>query len=231
MKLCPLSLNVIEKALRETYTNSRPTRDNPKESVRDVSTLFSAANVKSHHINRFAEDFWPGSANSIRMTPTLAIYRGLKRAGIDFATSVPCVNLQELLDLVGEDPDIIHVPVTREEEGVGLCAGAWMGGRRPALLMQNSGLGNCINALASLDFLYGIPLLMVISHRGCAGEPMVGQMPMGRLTDPLLDTMEIPHFSPQVEEAEETVNGAWSLAAASRRPVAVLLDLSFWRGE
>jgi sulfopyruvate decarboxylase subunit alpha len=163
------------------------------------------------------------------MTPSLAIYRGLKSAGIDFAASVPCVNLQQLLTQVDEDPHIIHLPATREEEGVGLCAGAWMGGRRPALLMQNSGLGNCINALASLDFLYGIPLLMIISHRGCAGEPMVGQMPMGRLTVPLLDAIEIPHFSPCLDEAEDTVAGAWNLAEASRRPTAILLDLDFWR--
>ena len=104
------------------------------------------------------------------MNPSLAVYQGMKRAGINFATSVPCVNLQELLALVSGDPEIIHVPVTREEEGVGICAGAWMGGRRPALLMQNSGLGNSINALASLDILYGIPLLMIISHRGGKGE-------------------------------------------------------------
>jgi sulfopyruvate decarboxylase subunit alpha len=164
------------------------------------------------------------------MNPSHSIYRGLKRAGIDFATSVPCVNLQQLLTLVEEDPNIIHVPVTREEEGVGLCDGAWMGGRRPALLMQNSGLGNCINALASLDILYGIPLLMIISHRGGRGEPMVGQVPMGQLTAPLLDAMEIPHFSPDGTEAEDAVNSAWCLAAANRRPAAVLLDLDFWRG-
>jgi sulfopyruvate decarboxylase subunit alpha len=164
------------------------------------------------------------------MKTSLAIYHGLKRAGIDFATSVPCVNLQELLDLVGKDPDIIHVPVTREEEGVGLCAGAWMGGRRPALLMQNSGLGNCINALTSLDILYGIPLLMIISHRGGRGEPMVGQVPMGRLTVPLLDAMRIPHFSPASAEAEDAVIDAWQRAEADRKPAAVLLDLDFWRG-
>ena len=164
------------------------------------------------------------------MTPSRSIYRGLKRAGVDFATSVPCVNLQQLLDLVGDDQEIIHVPVAREEEGVGLCAGAWMGGRRPALLMQNSGLGNCINALASLDFLYGIPLLMIISHRGGRGEPIIGQVPMGRFTAPLLDAMQIPHFSPASEEAEDAVNAAWELAAESRRPVAVLLELDFWRG-
>ncbi len=164
------------------------------------------------------------------MDPTLAVYRGLKRAGIDFAASVPCVNLQWLLDLLGGDPEIIHLPATREEEGVGLCAGAWMGGRRPALLMQNSGLGNSINALASLDFLYRIPLLMIVSHRGCEGEPIVGQVPMGRLTPGLLDVMEIPRFSPAPAEAEEAVVRAWGLASEKRRPVAVLLDITFWRG-
>jgi sulfopyruvate decarboxylase subunit alpha len=164
------------------------------------------------------------------MNPSLAVYQGMLRSGINFATSVPCVNLQELLALVSGDPYIIHLPVTREEEGVGICAGAWMAGRRPALLMQNSGLGNSINALASLNMLYGIPLLMIISHRGGVGEPVIGQVPMGRLTVPLLDAMAISHFEPQQGEAEETVEEAWSLAVAGCCPVAVLLDLEFWRG-
>ena len=167
----------------------------------------------------------------MQMNPSLAVCRGLKLAGINFVTSVPCVNLQELLALVGNDREIIHVPVTREEEGVGICAGAWMGGRQPALLMQNSGLGNCINALASLDMLYGIPLLMIISHRGGKGEPIVGQVPMGQLTVPLLDAMNISHFSPSPNEAEEIVSRAWEKAAEERRPVAVLLDLEFWRAK
>jgi sulfopyruvate decarboxylase subunit alpha len=164
------------------------------------------------------------------MKSSLAVYRGLKRAGIDFAASVPCINLQQLLHLVVDDHEIIHIPVTREEEGVGLCAGAWMGGRKPALIMQNSGLGNCINALASLDFLYDIPLLMIISHRGCEGETIAGQVPMGSFTPKLLDAMEVPRFSPKPAGAEETVEQAWSLAASQKRPVAVLLDLQFWRG-
>jgi sulfopyruvate decarboxylase subunit alpha len=163
------------------------------------------------------------------MNASVAVYRGLKLAGIDFATSVPCVNLQQLLNLVGKDPKMIHVPVTREEEGVGICAGAWMGGRRTTLLMQNSGLGNSINALASLDFLYKIPLLMIISHRGGEGEPIVGQVPMGRLTTKLLDCMEIARFSPLPIDAQETVAKAWDLAESMHRPVAVLLDLGFWR--
>jgi sulfopyruvate decarboxylase subunit alpha len=166
-----------------------------------------------------------------QMNPSLAVYRGLKRAGINFATSVPCVNLQELLTLVENDEEIIHVPVTREEEGVGICAGAWMAGRRAAILMQNSGLGNSINALASLDMLYGIPLLMIISHRGGKDEPIIGQVPMGQLTVPLLDAMKIRHYSPGPKTAEETVARAWKNAAEEKRPEAVLLDLDFWRAK
>lgn len=164
------------------------------------------------------------------MNPSQAVYLGLKHAKIDFIASVPCINLCELLNFAGSDSEIIHVPVTREEEGVGLCAGAWMGGRRPCLLMQNSGLGNSINAIASLDFLYEIPLLMLISHRGSVGETIAGQIPMGKLTPKLLDAMEIPRFSPLPTEAEETVVHAWSLSSELHKPVAVLFDINFWRG-
>ena len=163
--------------------------------------------------------------------PSLAVYKGLKLAGIDFVASVPCVNLQHLLKLIDADPKIIHIPVTREEEGVGICAGAWMGGHRPALLIQNSGLGNSINVLASLDFLYGIPLLIIISHRGCEGEPIIGQIPMGRLTPKLLDAMEVLTFSPSPIEANNIVADAWHHSATQNKPVAVLLDLNFWRGK
>ena len=110
-----------------------------------------------------------------------------------------------------------------------------MGGRRPALLMQNSGLGNCINALASLDMLYGIPLLMIISHRGGVGESIIGQVPMGRLTEPLLDAMQIQHITLPPGLAEEAVAGAvagaWDQACARGGPAAVLLDLLFWRAK
>ena len=85
---------------------------------------------------------------------------------INFVVSLPCVNLDKLMKMVETDSDIIHVPVTREEEGFGICAGAFMGGKRPAILMQNSGLGNSVNALASLFELYKLPILMIISHRG-----------------------------------------------------------------
>ena len=72
----------------------------------------------------------------ILLDSTDVIYNGLKNAGINFIVSVPCANLKKLLNLIDDDDDIKHVPVTREEEGFGICAGAYMGGMKPAILMQ-----------------------------------------------------------------------------------------------
>ncbi|MEA3282753.1 MAG: sulfopyruvate decarboxylase subunit alpha [Euryarchaeota archaeon] len=155
-------------------------------------------------------------------------YRALKKAGIDFVTSVPCVNLRGLLDLLESDPDIMHTPVTREEEGVGMCAGAYLGDANPAIVMQNSGLGNSINALASLSLLYKMPLLMVLSHRGDLGEQISAQVPMGQLTPKLLDNLGIPWYSPAPSEVGMVIPGAWTLAKTAGLPVAILLGTSFW---
>jgi sulfopyruvate decarboxylase subunit alpha len=156
------------------------------------------------------------------------VYEGMKEAGVDFVASVPCVYLKDLLELIEKDDCIVHVPVTREEEGVGICAGAYMGGRRPALLMQNSGLGNCLNALASLNLLYGIPLLMIISHRGVEGERVSAQVPMGYLTEPLLELLRIPALKP-AGSVRDTIRKAEEWALRERLPAAVLFTVAFWR--
>ena len=120
------------------------------------------------------------------MDSSEAIFDGLKDAGIDFVVSVPCVNLSKLLDMLDEDEEITHIPVTREEEGIGICAGAYLGGKKTAILMQNSGLGNSINALKSLMELYKFPLLMIMSHRGTEGENICGQVDSSNLEIPKL---------------------------------------------
>ena len=125
------------------------------------------------------------------MDSSEAIFDGLKDAGIDFVVSVPCVNLSKLLDMLDEDEEITHIPVTREEEGIGICAGAYLGGKKTAILMQNSGLGNSINALKSLMELYKFPLLMIMSHRGTEGENICGQVPMGKSTPRILESMDL----------------------------------------
>lgn len=163
------------------------------------------------------------------MDSTEAVYYGLKDAGIDFIVSVPCVNLSRLLEMIDEDEDIIHVPVTREEEGIGLCAGAYLGGKKTAILMQNSGLGNSINALKSLTELYKFPLLMIMSHRGTEGENICGQVPMGQSTPLILEAMNFNFFKPGTPEgAYEAIKSSWELSLEEEKPVSILLEIKYW---
>ena len=163
------------------------------------------------------------------MDSSEAIYDGLKDSGIDFIVSVPCVNLSKLLNMIDEDSEIIHIPVTREEEGIGICAGAYLGGKSPAILMQNSGLGNSINALKSLMELYEFPLLMIMSHRGTEGENICGQVPMGQSTPRILEGMDFKFFKPgNPDGAYEDIIEAWDLSCEEGKPVSVLLEISYW---
>ncbi len=163
------------------------------------------------------------------MDSSEAIYDGLKDCGIDFIVSVPCVNLSKLLDMIDEDSEIIHIPVTREEEGIGICAGAYLGGKKPAILMQNSGLGNSINALKSLMELYEFPLLMIMSHRGTEGENICGQVPMGQSTPKILEGMDFKFFKPGTPEgAYDDLKEAWDLSVEEGRPTSLLLEIKYW---
>lgn len=163
------------------------------------------------------------------MDSSEAIYDAFKDIGIDFVVSVPCVNLSRILEMLDEDDEIIHIPVTREEEGVGICAGAYLGGKKPAILMQNSGLGNSINALKSLSELYEFPLIMIISHRGTEGESICGQVPMGESTPRILEAMDFKFFKPtNPEGAYEDIMESWELSVEDGRPVSVLLEIKYW---
>ena len=157
------------------------------------------------------------------------IVKGFKTAGIDFCASVPCRYVSELLAQIAHDPQILHTPVTREEEGIGICAGAHLAGRRPVLVMQNSGLGNCINALCSLTKYYAIPLTLMISHRGQLGERIGAQTPMGLATTRILEALDIPYFELESDmdlvRVPEFVEYAHVLSA----PVAILTKPIFWR--
>ena len=163
------------------------------------------------------------------MDSTEAIFDGLKDGGVDFIVSVPCVNLSRLLNMIDEDDDIIHIPVTREEEGIGICAGAYLGGKKPAILMQNSGLGNSINALKSLTELYNFPLLMIMSHRGTEGENICGQVPMGESTPRILEAMNFNFFKPGTPEgAYEDIRNSCELTKEEGKPVSILLEIKYW---
>ncbi|WP_409201079.1 sulfopyruvate decarboxylase subunit alpha [Methanobrevibacter sp. DSM 116169] len=157
------------------------------------------------------------------------VYEGIKKAGIDFIVTVPCINLATLINLIENDDEITHVPVTREEEGIGICAGAYLSGRKVAILMQNSGLGNCVNGLTSLFELYKIPLVMIMSHRGTKGESIVGQVPMGKATPKVLDSLNIEYFKPEsCDESLDIISNSWKKSLKNQLPIAILLEIDFW---
>ncbi len=101
----------------------------------------------------------------------------LKGQGVDFTCSLPCEKIRALLEMVSGT--FFHVPLTREEEGVGICAGAALSAKRPAMFVQSSGLGNMINALLSLTGFYKLPLAIFVSRRGVYKEKIAAQVPMG----------------------------------------------------
>jgi sulfopyruvate decarboxylase alpha subunit len=129
-----------------------------------------------------------------------------------------------LATLEREYPRVRATLATREEEAIGIAAGLYLGGGRPVVMMQSSGLGNTLNAIGSLLLPYQIPMLLVVSMRGDPGEWNAAQVPMGRAVRPVLDALGVQHLTVErPEEAEATVRAVARLAFSTRRPAAVLL--------
>jgi sulfopyruvate decarboxylase subunit alpha len=156
------------------------------------------------------------------------LYEIIKDFGIDLVLSVPCILLKGILDLINERKELLHIPVTREEEGVGIAAGAYLGGKRPAILMQNSGLGNSINAIKSLLELYNIPIIFIMSHRGGKGENILAQIPMGKITNKLLDVAGIKTWSIKSSKEITKLKEAIIYSQEHKCSVGILLQKSLW---
>ncbi len=158
------------------------------------------------------------------------IMQALRDNKVEFVTTVPCKQLAGVIELIETADDMIHVPANREDEGMGLCAGAYMGGKRPAIIMQNTAIGVTINALATLIQFYRMPLPMLISYRGEVGEPVACQVEMAVHTKALLSQLCIPtyHFH-QPEDAKET-SAILAHCFMARKPAAILMDATFWKG-
>ena len=128
------------------------------------------------------------------MTVHQEIAESLARNRVEFVTTVPCKQLAGVIERVDATPDIIHVPSNKEDEGMGLCAGAFMGGKRARIIMQNTALGVTINTLATLTSTTAMPLPMLISYRGEVGEPVACQVEMAVHTKALLAQLNIPTY-------------------------------------
>jgi len=152
-----------------------------------------------------------------------AIIDAIRAAAIRQVAYVPDAGHTPVIAACEADPAIEATVLTTEEEGVPLLAGAWLGGQRGALLMQSSGVGNCINML-SLAVTCGFPLPMLVTMRGEWAEFNGWQVPMGQGTRPALAAMGVPvERADRAEEVGDVVAGAFELAFAAERPVAVLL--------
>ena len=149
---------------------------------------------------------------------------------IQFVTSVPCKQLAGVLDKIDEEESIIHVPSNKEDEGIGLCAGATMGGKRSAIIMQNTAIGVTINALVTLTQFYRMPLPMLISYRGEVGEPVACQVEMAVHTKDLLNQLNIPTYHFHAADDVKELDGILGHCYMARKPVAILTDASFWKG-
>jgi sulfopyruvate decarboxylase alpha subunit len=147
--------------------------------------------------------------------------KGLQGIGFDFFTGVPDTILGGIIAHLTEER--IYTPAVREDEAVAMAAGAYFGGKIPAVLMQNSGLGNALNVLESLNLIYQIPCLLLVSWRGFEGKDAPEHLVMGETMTTLLDTVKIPHRTLAAESIVEDLQWTAKTFMEQRIPVALLL--------
>ena len=151
------------------------------------------------------------------------LYRQLRTAGVSIFSFVPDAGHKHLIERAMADHDVAAVPLASEQEGVGLAAGAHLGGKRAVLLMQSSGVGNCINMISLMQH-GAFPFLTIVSMRGDYGEANPWQYAMGRAVEPTLEAMGVQCLRADTPADVETATAAALTAAfQSERSVAVLL--------
>ena len=157
------------------------------------------------------------------VTWPLDIFAAFKKVGITQIAYVPDAGHTQLIKSCEADPQMSSVSLTAEQEGVAMLAGSWLGGDRGALLMQSSGVGNCINLLSIIQECR-FPLLAVITMRGEWGEFNPWQLPMGQSTQKVLeDSGVICHRVEDAAAIGETVFAAAQMAFSANRAIAVLI--------
>ena len=150
-----------------------------------------------------------------------------KTRGLSFFSGVPCSFLTPLINRVISDGDTAYIGATSEGEAIGIAAGAWLAGRGNAMVCQNSGLGNAVNPLTSLNYPFRIPTLLVVTWRagpGVADEPQ--HELMGRITPDLLDVMGIPHrpFPSSDTDVDSALDQAMTHMQATELPFALIME-------
>ena len=159
------------------------------------------------------------------------IISNIKSGGADFFLSVPCKLLANMITILESDNDIFYSAVPREEEGMGICAGAFFGNKFPCIMMQNTGIGNSVNAIVSLLQLYQIPVIFLISFRGTPGEPVGAQGGMAKITEDILNLLRIPIFNCSKERDLNQIPDFVKHAKIIEGPVAILCDFNLMKED
>lgn len=152
----------------------------------------------------------------------------LKTRGFDFFTGVPCSFLEDIILCVDQHED--YLPAVREDAALGVAAGAWLAGKNPVVLMQNSGLGLSYNGLASLNLIYKIPTLLIISLRGYQIKDAPEHWVMGAITPQLLETVKIPYRIPTAESLEMDLGFCIEQMNEKKIPAALLMRKGIFGG-
>jgi sulfopyruvate decarboxylase subunit alpha len=147
----------------------------------------------------------------------------LKGYGFNFFAGVPCTILKDIIGHLLNDRDVIYITATREEEAIGIATGAYLGGKKSVVLMQNSGIGNSMGALGSLPLLYKVPMLLLVSWRGYRGKDAPEHLIMGEAMLKLLRSVGIPFQMLSQWGIEEEVSTAVRDMEKRQIPIALLL--------
>lgn len=161
-----------------------------------------------------------------------ALYRGIQEAGVRFLTALPETWLVYLLQMAEDDPEMTLIEVAKEEEAIGIAAGAYFAGKPNILLMQNHGFLGSVNGIVSLAMLYRVPLCMLIAHRGHMGEPYPWHTQGGIITEPVLRGLNIPFdYARDPHQIAKQVREAYTFSRSALSPVALLLTRDLMEGD
>jgi sulfopyruvate decarboxylase subunit alpha len=150
---------------------------------------------------------------------------GMKEAGIDFVSGLPDGWQRNLHELIAADRAFRYVPVCNEGVGFSVCAGAWLGGKKPALIMENSGLRVAAEYIARISLGCGVPMVLLLSYRGDLGDTEHWAIPHRILCEPLLDALRIPYqIVRHVPDLRQAIKRAFRLSEAQLHPAAVLVS-------
>jgi sulfopyruvate decarboxylase subunit alpha len=151
-------------------------------------------------------------------------FSGLIDAGINFVACLPDSAFKELYEPLSVESRLDYIQVANEGDGVGVCMGAWLGGKKPVLIMENTGFAVTPYALMRGPLAFGVPMLLLIAHRGGFHDQRWFSVPFGWGTEPLLDAMRISYeLVTRTEDVRAAVMGAVKSMNSMQAPVAVIL--------